>query len=280
MLTPQEIVELVETMQPILDELNIWITNDIIKRIMARLNRGEELMLTATDEWQLQVLQEAGGHLDAVQQQIRRFTKATEKEVAAIFEDAAIRSFERDMAFYVQHGLQETKLLQSERMIRLLEDTYKRTNGEIRNFTRTTAQASQQRLIKVLDDAHFKVATGATSYTKAVQEAVDDVVSQQTKVIYPTGHTDTIETAVLRAVRTGIAQSSISMTLAEMEEYDWDLIRTSAHLGARYGDGGENPGNHFWWQGKLFSRTGKDPEYPNFTDACGYGTGTGIGGYN
>lgn len=61
---------------------------------------------------------------------------------------------------------------------------------------------------------------------------------------------------------------------------DWDLIRVSAHLGARYGDGGQNPSNHFWWQGKLYSRTGRTEEYPLFEEATGYGTGEGLCGYN
>lgn len=280
MLTPQEIVEIVESMYPQLDELTTWINADMIKRIMARLGRGEDLMLTPTDEWQVQVYQAAGGHLEAMQQEIARFTKRAAVEVQAVFEDAGIRAFEHDNAFYVAHGLPEKSLAQSERMIQLLTDTYQRTNGEIQNFTRTTAKASQQRLINILDTAHFKVMSGATSYTKAVKEAVNEIVSNQATVAYPTGHVDTIETAILRAVRTGVAQASGNMAIQGMEERDWDLVRVSSHLGARYGDGGENPGNHFWWQGKLYSRTGKTPGYPNFVETTGYGTGEGLCGWN
>lgn len=280
MLTPEQIVSLAETMYPILDELNAWITSDLIKRIMARLGRGEGLLLTATDEWQLQVYQAAGGHLGEMQRKISEFTQKAESEVAAIFEDAGIKAFEADNSFFIAHGLQSMTLAQSETMIQLLTDTYKRTNGEIRNFTRTTAQASQQRLIQVLDTAHFKVMSGATSYTQAVKEAVNEIVTEQTKVTYPTGHTDTIETAVLRAVRTGVAQASGNMAVQGMVERDWDLVRVSAHIGARYGDGGQNPGNHFWWQGKLYSRTGKTPGYPLFMEATGYGTGEGLCGWN
>ena len=280
MLTPQEIVEIVESMYTQLDELTTWINADMIKRIMARLGRGEDLMLTPTDEWQVQVYQAAGGHLEAMQQEIARFTKRAAVEVQAIFEDAGIRAFEHDNAFYVARGLPEKSLAQSERMIQLLTDTYQRTNGEIQNFTRTTAKASQQRLINILDTAHFKVMSGATSYTKAVKEAVNEIVSNQATVAYPTGRVDTIETAILRAVRTGVAQASGNMAIQGMEERDWDLVRVSSHLGARYGDGGENPGNHFWWQGKLYSRTGKTPGYPDFVEATGYGTGEGLCGWN
>ena len=280
MLTPQELLEIVDTLHPQLDALNVWITKDLISRLMARLGRGEEFLLTGTDQWQLEVYKSAGGHYDALQQEIKRFTKKSDAEIRAIFEDAGIRAWEADEAFYVAHGLEPVSFMQSESMLRLLTDTYQRTNGEIHNFTRTTAQASQQRLIKVLDDAHFKVMTGAQSYTAAVKDAVNEIVENQTKVHYPSGHTDTIETAVLRAVRTGVGQASGNMAMQGMIERDWDLIRTSAHIGARYGDGGENPSNHFWWQGKLFSRTGKTPGYLLFEEATGYGTGEGLCGWN
>lgn len=280
MLTPQELLEIVDTLHPQLDTLNVWITKDLISRLMARLGRGEEFLLTGTDQWQLEVYKSAGGHYDALQQEIKRFTKKSDAEIRAIFEDAGIRAWEADEAFYVAHGLEPVSFMQSESMLRLLTDTYQRTNGEIHNFTRTTAQASQQRLIKVLDDAHFKVMTGAQSYTAAVKDAVNEIVGNQTKVHYPSGHTDTIETAILRAVRTGVGQASGNMAMQGMIERDWDLIRTSAHIGARYGDGGENPSNHFWWQGKLFSRTGKTPGYLLFEEATGYGTGEGLCGWN
>ena len=64
-----------------------------------------------------------------------------------------------------------------------------------------------------------------------------------------------------------------------MKEMDWDIILTSSHLGARVGDGGPNAGNHSWWQGKFFSRTGKDDRFPPFSDT-GYGTIEGLCGVN
>lgn len=81
MLTPQQLLEIVDTMYPLIDELNVWITSDLIKRLMARIGRGERLLLTPTDEWQLQVYQSAGGHLEAVQRDIMRFTKLSDTEV-------------------------------------------------------------------------------------------------------------------------------------------------------------------------------------------------------
>lgn len=280
MLTPKELSEVADTMHPVLDELNTWITNDMIGRLIKRFNKYGKYMLTGTDEWQSQVYKDAGGHYEALLQKMQEMSGKTEAEVKAIFEDIGLRAWNSDDAFYVGQGLESISLIGSERIMNILSDTYRRTNGEIKNFTRSTALASQQRYIKAMDAAHIRVMSGAQSYTAAVRDVVNELAEKQTTVKYPSGHVDTIETAVFRAIRTGTAQASGNMTLQGMIEHDWDLIRVSAHLGARYGDGGENPGNHFWWQGKLYSRTGRTPGYLLFEEATGYGTGEGLCGWN
>lgn len=279
MLTPEQLLEVAETLRPMLDDLNRWVICDMVKRLIARMEQGRELTISATDQWQLQVYQEAGGHLDTIQRQLSRFLDLSSGEVAAIFEASGVTAYEADNAFYVARGLEDRPFELSGRMARIITDAYQRTNGELRNLTRITAQASQQRFVEVLDRAYVQVMSGAASYTTAVQEATRELVSVQTMVKYPSGHVDTIETAVLRAVRAGVAQASGNMAIQGMIDRDWDLIRVSAHIGARYGDGGENPGNHFWWQGKLYTRTGRTAGYPRFEEATGYGTGEGLCGW-
>ena len=58
----------------------------------------------------------------------------------------------------------------------------------------------------------------------------------------------------------------------------WDIILVSAHLGARVTDV-ENYTNHYWWQGKFYSKSGKDERFPPYS-ACGEGEVQGIHGAN
>lgn len=279
MLTPKELREIADTMYPLLDGLNAWITTDLIKRLMARMERGEDLNFTATDKWQLELYKDAAGHYEALELELKKWLKKSDAEIKKIFEYAGLLAWNADDAFYQTQGFEPLSLLKSESLMRVLTDAYQRTQGEVHNFTRTTARTSEQRFMDVCDTAHLKVMTGAQSYSEAVREAVNELAGGQVRVSYPSGHTDTIETAVLRCVRTGTAQASGNLTLKGMEERNWDVILVSAHLGARYGDGGENPGNHFWWQGKLYSRTGATPGLPLFS-LTGYGTGPGLCGWN
>lgn len=280
MLTPEELREIADTMYPQLDILTTWITKDVISRLMACLNRKELLSFGAADKWQLLVYQAAAGHYDALVAEIKRWTALADDEIRRIFEAAGMKAWEADAAFYREKGIDPVPLLKDEGLMQVLIDCYQRTSGEVSNFCRTIAGASQQRFIAVCDNAHLKVQSGAESYSAAMVEAVNELAQNQLKVKYPSGHVDTIETAVLRCIRTGTAQASGNMTIQSMQDNGWDLIRVSAHIGARYGDGGENPGNHAWWQGKLYSLSGTGDKYPPFRKTTGYGTGEGLSGWN
>ncbi|HAS38013.1 MAG TPA: phage capsid protein, partial [Ruminococcaceae bacterium] len=171
MLTPEELATIAETMQPHLDELNMWISQDMIRRFIARMGRGEKDLLGGTDQWQAQVYKEAGGLYEDLQKELHKFTGKSEDEIKAIFEDAGIRAWNADDIFYVAQGFESVPLLSSERMLNILTDCYQRTNNEVYNFTRTTANETQRRFIKLLDSTHMKVMSGAQSYTAAVKEA-------------------------------------------------------------------------------------------------------------
>lgn len=169
----------------------------------------------------------------------------------------------------------------SDRMKDIMNDAYTRTNGELRNFTGTTADSVQTRFIEELDKAYLKVSSNAVSQWQAAQQAVDDLIKTQGYVTYPSGHVDTIEVAVIRAIRTGMARMSTALALEGAKEHGWNHVIVSSHIGARVGDGGENPGNHAWWQGKVYTIDGESEEFPNLEKATGYPSDPhGLSGYN
>ena len=57
MLTPEYLLSISEGAEEIAEYLHADIMNRIIERIMIRLNRGEEYLLTSLDKWQLEVIQ-------------------------------------------------------------------------------------------------------------------------------------------------------------------------------------------------------------------------------
>lgn len=280
MLTPEYLFHVTEGAEKIASDMHKNIMDMIIERIMTRLGRGEDYLLTATDRWQIQILQESGYLLEDIQKEIADKTKKQESELKSAFEEAGIKAIERDDAIYRAVGLYPTPLLQSPALLRIMERNYNATLGEWRNLTRTTANEAQKLFINEVDNAYHMVSSGAVSYTKAVRDAVERIAKQGVKISYPSGREISIESATMTAVRTGVGQCAGAVAMKRMEEMNWDIILVSAHVGARTGDGGENPTNHFWWQGKFYSRTGKDKRFLDFRASTGYGTVTGLCGVN
>lgn len=280
MLEPHYLQQIADGAEQIASELHEYIIRQIVDRMMIRIGRGDSYLLTSSDRWRIEVLQDAGYLLEDITAELSKYTRRQEKEIKAAMEGAGVKALEYDDKIYQAAGLSPMPLTQSPALIRLMERNYSATLGEWRNYTQSAAQAAQRLFLNECDLAYNKVMSGAVSYSQAVREAVETAVSGGVYMDYPTGHRDTIETATARAVRTGIAQAAGDISIKRMEEMDWDIILVSAHIGARTGDGGQNPGNHLWWQGQFYSRTGKDKRFLNFYEVTGYGTGEGLCGWN
>lgn len=280
MLTPEYLQDATDGAERIASQMHRNIMDKIIARMMSRIGRGEEYLLTATDKWQIMVLQDAGELLEDIQKEIADKTKKQLPEIKAAFQDAGIEALKWDHAIYEAVGLNPPPLMQSPALIRILERDYAATEKMWRNFTRTTAEESQRIFINEMDNAYRNVVSGAVSYTEAVRDVLNKVTENGVKVTYPTQRKLSIEAATMMIVRTGIGQAAADISIKRMEEMEWDTILVSAHLGARTGDGGMNPTNHLWWQGRFYSRTGKDKRYPDFRETTGYGTGEGLCGWN
>ena len=275
MITPEQFQEIGETLLPLLDDLTEWIARDMIERFMIRFGRGEEKLLTGTDEWQAWVLKQAGGNLDEIQKALAKSTGKSQQEIAKIFKDSGIQAAKADA-----EAAAVTFSSLSPRMMAIITDAYERTVGEISNITRTTAGATNQAFISICDDAYWKVRTGAQSYTAAMLEGVKALGQVQPIVRYPSGHKDTLEVAVLRCIRTGVAQSSGNMTIQQCKDMGWNHVLVSQHLGARVSD--TDPiADHAGWQGKVYCIAGKDTQFDNLLDATGYPENPlGLCGYN
>lgn len=278
MLDPDYLLRVSEGAEKIASELHTEIMNKVIHRITIRLGRGDDYILTPVDKWQLESLQEAGFLAEDIQKEIAKRTGLQAKEIKEAFEEAGIKTIEYDNEVYRSAGLLPDPLTKSPQLVRILQRGYEATNGEWLNFTRTTANAAHQMYIQACDKAYNLVVGGSVSYTEAFRDAINDAVSSGVTVTYPSGHTDTIETATLRAVRTGISQACADVTDARMDEIGWDTILVSSHIGARVTDKDDFT-NHYWWQGRFYSKSGNDPRYKPFS-LCGMGNVQGIHGAN
>ena len=276
MLQPDYIARLTDAAINAASTLDTRIKCMIIDRLVARLDRGEDFYLTATDAWNAMVYEDAGFLLEDVVKEVALYANVEADLVRKAFEEAMEKSWKYDSAVFKAAGIAEDKLAQSPHYVRLLQRHYEDTMNDIVNMTGTRALAAQKLFIEECSNAYLYIASGAEGYgsavVNAIEKAVANVSSKGVVVEYPSGHVDTVETATLRAVRTGIVQTTAEITSARMDEYGYDLVRVSAHHGARP--------EHAEWQGGLYSLRGNTPGYRLLADATGYGTVTGLCGAN
>ena len=245
MLDSNYLLHISEGGEEIAEKLHSEIISKMVYRIMLRIGRGEDYLLTATDKWQIETLQQSGYLLEDIQKEIAKYTKLQQEEIAEAMEDAGVKALEYDDKIYRDVGLSPVPLTQSPQLVRIMQRNYEATIGEWNNFTRTMAFEAQKNFIYQVDKAYNLVSTGAMSYTEAVKDAVNSIISEGATVKYASGHEDTIETATLRAVRTGISQATSQIQMERAKEMGAEKAIVSSHLGARP--------SHQVWQGKVFT---------------------------
>lgn len=267
-------------------QLEDFILKDITRRL---LSAGE---MTATADRLIWKLKQMGESQAAIEQKLQKLTGLTRKELRALLQDAVLTSWDDDRATLKQLGIELSNPLENAAVIRVMDDEYKKSLGELSNLTRTTMKQSQIDLINMLDEADLRVAAGVQSYSAAVCDILDRYAGRGIYVDYPTGAKLTLEAAVRLNVVTSMNQTAAQVTNQYIVEAGSEYVLVSAHLGARtQGKGQPYLAGHGNWQGKVYRIRGSEPGYPNLLESTGYdidpetGQGTvenplGLHGYN
>ena len=267
MLKPKYLEQLPDAMIDLYSEVETELLADMARRISKC-----DYWSPAT-EWQRQKLSEMGNYHSYVLESLSSLTGKSTAELKQMMMDAGVEATDFDRSAYKDQGLDPPPLTASKTMQKTLTAGLKRTQGLFKNLTKTTASTATRQFEHALDKAYLLVSTGAVDYNTAIRRAVKDLARQGIGAItYPSGHMDNIEVAVRRAVLTGINQTALQLQMDLADEMECDLVETTAHGGARP--------DHATWQGKVFSRSGKSKKYPDFVRSTGYGSGTGLGGWN
>lgn len=263
MFTPEYLNELVESSHAAATEFNMYLTNKVIDSIVNLFESDGEIKIIPSNVQRLKLLNEQSGILVSdIEKEIRKRLPGVEKKIREAFlqagyeinEDinksvAHIVESDKELKNFVGKAPRLEHLTESEK--KLLDAAYKRTRGEIRNLTGTTAADLNKQFLKSCDAAWWKATHGVDRNT-AIREAISEVSKYGTHVVYKGGRKMTIEAATRMCVLTGIQQVNNEMTLHLCAETGMTHVLVSSHIGARYTNKIE-PANHQSWQGKVYS---------------------------
>lgn len=279
MLSPEYLWGVVDPVVDIWEKLNIEMIKDICERLMSA-ELYDYHQLPGAARYEAWLANQYGMHYEEMVKVAAELTKKSESEVKNLFEEAGLLTLENDQMIYDNHDISPIDIRNNSTLSQMLTEMYTRTNGELKNYTRTTLQNMPDEFYHAMDKAYTAVASGVESYSKAISDTVEELAKAGTHVTYPTGHKDTIEVAVRRAVLTGLNQGAALISLQNAIDNGFEYVVVDAHLGARVND--ENKiANHAGWQGKIFKIEGKTKDYGNLKEETGFpGDPLGLCGYN
>ena len=265
MLTPDYLAHCADHLLGLYDELDRAIIADISRRIVKTGG------ITPTAEHQIDKAMQSGMLLSDVTKQVAQVSGISQKEVERMFNEAAIVGMQNDAKPLILNG-KDVNIALSPAMRQTMEAAISKTNGDLRNLTMTMGASASGLYEQAVNNAYMKLQSGAFSYNQAIRDAIKQAAEDGNFVLYASGHRDQLDVAVRRSVLTGMNQTAGRLTELYSEDMGAEYYETSAHAGARP--------SHAEWQGRVFKINGSEPDYPNFEESTGYGTGAGLCGWN
>ena len=267
MLTPAYLMSAADDVVEIYSQVEQDIAADIARRI-AKTGR-----ITDTAKWQMQKAREFGYLQENVTKSLAAASGKSSKEIRRLMKEAGVKSLAVDDVIYKAAGLIPQAIEKSPALAALLLQGVDDTLALIGNYTKTTAKMSTLAFNNILDRAFIQILSGAFDPNTAIKRAIKEIASKGVeKIAYPSGAYSSIESAVRRAVTTGVNQATSKLQLARMADMDCELVETSSHAGARP--------EHAEWQGRVFCIKGSKAGYGDFYRETGYGSGEGLCGWN
>ena len=237
----------------------------------------------------IKALRSHGISIDEIKKEINKTTGISEKKLDELLSDVVKRNQQYYTDLIDLAGVTKPDVLVDMETI----DAIKRqTLDEMRNITRTmafvldggrTVLEPHKAFTWVCDSAMLKVQSGAISYNQAIEEAVKQLADSGIRTVdYESGIRNQVDTAIRRAVMTGVNALNQKYAEQSADYLETDLVEVSAHIGAR--NTGSGMENHESWQGGVY-RWAEKPgdskgEYKDFVATTGYGHGAGLGGWN
>lgn len=113
MLPPEYISQITNEAEKLAEQIHDEVLRRIIARMMIRLGNGEDKLLSATDKWQLETMQDAGYILEDIQIEIAQYTGLMQEAIQKDMEDAGVEALRYDDAVYKAAGIEVQSLQQS-----------------------------------------------------------------------------------------------------------------------------------------------------------------------
>ena len=249
--------EVLDALPEELAELFRSLEETLLDEICSRLNLAGELNEVTVQD--IRALRSHGIDLKEIESAIRRTANISEQRLNRLLEDVV----ERNQRYY-KEVMDLASVTAPETLVSAADIAaiMAQAQREVGNLTRSmgflvdngrTMLAPARAYQWCLDSAVLQIQSGAISYNQAIRRGVKELADSGLKTVnYESGHVDSVDIAVRRAVMTGVNQICQRYAEQSMDYLETDLVEVSAHIGARNIDGPNGWENHERWQGLVY----------------------------
>ena len=227
MITPEYLEEIeFNKVVDLYNKLNISIMADIIERV------SQMQEITNTTKEQLRILIQSNGTeiFERALKEASILQGQTKKELRLIFEQMAKEDMEGYKELYDYRG-KDFKLNSTQ--YELLNQGLKQTNKTLKNFTNTIAFSSKQAYVQAIDEAYYKVVTGAFDYATVINQTAQKLADKGITLKDKAGRNVQLEVAIRRNIMSGIRDTANNLNKDIEKELGCDGYEVTAHVGAR-----------------------------------------------
>lgn len=335
MITPEYLEEIIEGTQREVTYMQTQILRKMCDRIYASFIHKEDNILIPTTINEIHQLMDSGMMREEIQEIVEKALPDIQDEIKKAFLQSAkeISDYNTDIAKkiietydkrgnpidveipqYEKVGIPKTAagLNMTADEIKKLEQIYKRTRKYVDNLCHTLPELGNEEYIDITNKAFLRQRAGEP-IGLVIKDAIKEASAKGIKFVsYDSGHVDTIEVAIARAVRSGINKANAEIVLTRAGEMGAGHVLVSEHMGARVTKEDDYT-NHAWWQGQVYKldwnneilkkydvyvpkeekgfkwlrkmkeankKTEIKVKFPDFVETCGYGQLLGICGVN
>ena len=225
-------------------------TQAVTEEYLTRM--GEHLkaigQLSATDVHRLIELKRMNANIEAIKLEIARIAEVMIEDVETVFREVAASDERFARAIFEEDHTPTVKYSPiagiSSPVERVLKAQLRITQQAMANLSQTTIDSALYR--EVIDKAVQVVQTGLTDYNSAIRSAMKQAAGDGLKVVYPSGYSRRLDTAVRQNVLDGVRALNQDVMDQVGKEYRADGIEISAHaLCAK---------DHLPYQGRQYSK--------------------------
>ena len=251
--------EILDALPEELAELFRGLELKLLEEICSRLRLADQLNEVTVQD--IRALRAHGIDLEEIKKAIRETTDIGAEKLDALLDDVV----ERNQAYYEELiGLAQVTAPEQLVDAADIAAIRRQTRGAYRNITgsmgflavqggRLAVSEPAKAYQWALDSALLQVQSGAISYNQAIAGAAKQLAACGLKTVgYESGHMDSVDVAVRRAVMTGVNQLNQKYREQSMDYLETDLVEVTAHLGARNVQGPNGWEAHSEWQGGVY----------------------------